>query len=105
MHEIIKSRQAEIERLCREHKVKALDLFGSAARDDFDPERSDVDFLVEFLPQERRGFNDVYFLLLSDLEKLFDRTVDLVERRAVEQSRNYIRRRHILSTARTLYAA
>ncbi len=105
MHELIKSKRSEIVRLCLEYKVQSLSLFGSATRDDFDPERSDLDFLVEFQPQERRGFNDVYFKLLEELEALFEREIDLVERRAVEQSRNYIRRKHILSSARPLYAA
>ncbi len=38
----------QIEDLCREYRVRRLDVFGPAIRDDFDPGRSDVDFLVEF---------------------------------------------------------
>jgi predicted nucleotidyltransferase len=57
--------------LCRVHHVRRLEAFGSAARDggaDFDPQRSDLDFLVEFEPHSRKGFDDVYFKLLADLE-------------------------------------
>jgi predicted nucleotidyltransferase len=91
--------------LCSKHRVRAFYLFGSATRDDFDPQRSDLDFLVEFEPHERRGFDDVYFRLHADLERLFGRRVDLVEKGPLQRSRNYIRRDHILNTARMLYAA
>lgn len=64
--------------LCRTHRVKALYLFGSATREDFDPQRSDLDFLVEFesLPKGQRA--DAYFGLREDLVRLFGRPVDLV---------------------------
>ena len=41
-------RRDELRAVCRRFHVRRLDLFGSAARGDFDPQRSDVDFLVEF---------------------------------------------------------
>ena len=66
--------------LCREHGVKRLELFGSAAREDFDPARSDVDFMVEFYPYAPSGgFADKYFVLRRALEELLGRHVDLVE--------------------------
>lgn len=85
-----------ISSLCRKHRVKALWLFGSAARPDYDPRRSDLDFLVEFHPHPRKGFDDVYFCLKDDLEAALGQPVDLVEwnavtnpyfRKDVEQSR------------------
>lgn len=70
----------ELLALCRRFHVRRLDLFGSAARGDFDPERSDIDFLVEFdcgYP-ESLSFN-TYFDLKEALEALLGRPVDLVE--------------------------
>jgi len=105
MHPLIAAKQDELRRLCERHRVRALWVFGSAVRDDFDPARSDLDFLVEFQPQERRGFDDVYFRLLEDLQALFGREIDLVEREPLERSRNYIRRQSILESAKAIYAA
>lgn len=48
MIERIIERRAEVAELCRRYKVRRLALFGSALREDFDPERRDLDFLVEF---------------------------------------------------------
>jgi len=79
MIDLVKSNLGKIEELCRRHRVRVLFLVGSAARSDFDPGRSDLDFLVEFEPHQRRGFNDVYFLLREDLERLLGRHVDLLE--------------------------
>lgn len=88
--------------ICRRHGVARLELFGSAARGDFDPARSDADFLVTFRPAVR---NDIGALddLKKALEELLGRPVDLVERETIEMSRNFIRRRAILREARTLY--
>ena len=70
--------------ICRRHGVAKLEVFGSAARGaDFDPHRSDVDFLVTFQPAARNdlaAFDD----LEESLEAFFGRPVDLVEREAVE---------------------
>ncbi len=91
--------------LCRRFGVARLELFGSAARGaDFAPARSDLDFLVTLTPAARddlAGFAE----LREALETLFGRRVDLLEREAIEASRNPIRRRRILSEARPLYAA
>lgn len=72
-----------IRALCEKYRVKRLAVFGSAAKGTFDPERSDVDFVVEFFPRERKGFGDDYFLMLEELQNLLGREVDLVERNAV----------------------
>lgn len=65
--------------MCARHRVLRLAVFGSALRDDFDPQRSDLDFAVEFEPLSPSAHADAYFGLLSDLEDLFGRPVDLVE--------------------------
>jgi predicted nucleotidyltransferase len=93
----------ELRELCRRFHVRRLDVFGSAARGDFDPARSDLDFLVEFAAQE----DDLArFLDFKEaLETLLARRVDLVDRKAIQASRNYIRKRHILTGAEPVYAA
>jgi uncharacterized protein len=102
--------QADIDRkrdalaaICRHYHVARLEVFGSAARGaGFDPNRSDADFLVTFEPAAR---NDLAVIadLKEALEKLLGRPVDLVEREALEASRNFIRRRAILKEAETVY--
>jgi predicted nucleotidyltransferase len=89
--------------ICRRYGVTRLEVFGSAARSvGFDPNRSDADFLVSFEPAAR---NDLaaFAELKEALEKLLGRPVDLVEREALEVSRNFIRRRAILKEAETVY--
>lgn len=81
---LIETRRAEVAELCRRFHVRRLDLFGSAAREDFDPARSDVDFLVEFEPESPLRGLDQYFGLKEALEALLDRRVDLVEAGAVK---------------------
>lgn len=83
MHPLIEQKRPEISRLCRLHQVVRLEVFGSAARaSDFDPARSDADFLVEFTPGARGGLES-YFGLKTGLEALLHREVDLVEAGAV----------------------
>jgi hypothetical protein len=78
MLQIIEQHLAEIAALCRKYEVKYLELFGSAAREDFDPDRSDLDFFVDFLSQDWHGAADRWFGLQEGLEALFARKVDLV---------------------------
>ena len=76
----IELRREELRGLCRRFHVRRLDLFGSAARGDFDPERSDIDFLVEFDRGAPQHPFDAYFGLMKEaLEEPFGRPVDLVE--------------------------
>ena len=79
----IEQHRPEIAALCRSHGVRRLELIGSAARGDFDPARSDLDFLVEFADAGWQGSSDRYFGLLFGLEDLLGRKVDLVRRSAV----------------------
>lgn len=94
----------EIQALCRKHGVRELYLFGSALGPEFRND-SDVDFLVVFEPGAEKPWAGHYQALEEDLARLLGRKVDLVSRRAVEESRNWIRRRSILESARLLYAA
>jgi uncharacterized protein len=95
-------KRRELETLCERHGVERLALFGSALRDDFDPEKSDLDFSVTFSPMSPERHAAAYFGLLDDLEELFGRRVDLVEIVAV---RNPYLRRSIEEEQETVYAA
>ena len=88
---------------CRANGIKRLAIFGSALRTDFGPE-SDIDLLVDFEPNRALSLFDIVSME-QEFSYLFGRKVDLVERLAVEQSRNYIRRAAILESAETIYAA
>ena len=69
----------DLARLCRRYRVLRLDLFGSASSSGhYEPEESDLDFLVEFQPLPAGAYADTYFGLLEALEQLFERPVDLV---------------------------
>lgn len=100
---LISGQQAEIERLCDAFGVVRLEVFGSAKRrNDFEFGRSDLDFLVTFSPNYR---NDVeQFLAFEEaLSALLGQPIDLVEREAVEQSRNPLRKSAILGSAALVY--
>jgi uncharacterized protein len=103
----IADHREELRDLCRRFHVRRLDVFGSAARQaDFDPARSDIDFLVEFDAGAPEALSLKTYLGLKDaIETLFGRKIDLVDRKAIESSRNYIRKRHILAGAEPIYAA
>lgn len=91
-------------RICREHGVARLDLFGSAATGEFDAARSDLDFIVEFLPGTDLGpWLAKYFDLKQALEDLFGRPVDLVMAGAVRNKPSFAAR--VEHTRRNLFAA
>lgn len=88
---------------CRRWKISELALFGSVLRDDFHP-GSDIDLLVSFSPRAKISLFDLV-RMQNELKEIFGRDVDLVERRAIEKSENYIRRKSILSNTKVIYAA
>ncbi len=84
MHPLIREKRADIAALCRRYRVRYLDVFGSAARGEgFDPASSDADFLVEFEPQSELPPLDEFFGFQAGLSGPLERSVDLVETRAV----------------------
>ncbi len=84
MHADIAARREALSALCRRFGVARLEIFGSAAAgDDFDPARSDADFLVEFRPDSNLSPLGQFFGLAKAMESLLGRPVDLVERGAV----------------------
>ncbi len=88
---------------CQRWKIAELAVFGSVLREDFGPE-SDVDVLVTFEQDAGWGLLDKIGIA-QELESSLGRRVDFITRRAIERSRNPIRRRAILETARVIYAA
>jgi predicted nucleotidyltransferase len=82
---------------CRRWRICELALFGSVLRDDFDRD-SDLDLLATFAPDAKWGLLD-HVQMEEELEALLGRDVDLLSRRAVERSQNWIRRQSILDSA------
>ncbi len=87
---------------CSRWGVTELSLFGSVLRSDFGPE-SDVDVLVTFAPDAGRSLFD-YAAMRDELAAIVRRHVDLVNREAVENGANQMRRRSILESAELVYA-
>jgi uncharacterized protein len=87
---------------CKRWKVVELALFGSAVREDFSMQ-SDIDVLISFAPQSDWSLFD-HIQMKLELKQLFGREVDLVTRRALEQSRNSLLRSEILNGAKVLYS-
>ncbi|MBI3961063.1 MAG: nucleotidyltransferase domain-containing protein [Chloroflexi bacterium] len=87
---------------CRRWQVVELAVFGSVLRDDFSDE-SDVDLLLTF-DDSAQGTLYEYVLMKEEMEKLLNRDVDLIDRRALQRSKNRIRREEIEQTAKTIYS-
>lgn len=102
MNPQVSIRKDQLTAFCKRWQITELALFGSVLRDDFGPE-SDVDVLVEFEDEARHTLLDIA-QMENELSRMLGREVDLIERTAVEQSRNYIRRKAILDSAETIYA-
>lgn len=95
-HEFIKD-------YCRRWKIREFALFGSVLRDDFRPQ-SDVDVLVSFDPDANWSLLD-QVRMEEELGQKLGRNVDIINKQAIERSKNWIRRREILKTAKVYYAS
>ena len=76
---IVDRHKPVVTELCRKHRVRRLEVFGSAADGSFRPESSDIDFLVEFAALTPSEHYEAYFGLWEDLAAVFQRKIDLVE--------------------------
>jgi len=92
----------EIAKFCRRWRIRELALFGSALRDDFGPD-SDVDILVTFAEDAEWGLFD-HVQMQHELQASLRRNVDLISKRAVERSPNWLRRQEILRTAQVFFS-
>jgi uncharacterized protein len=91
--------EAAIAEICRRHQVRELAVFGSAARGDMRPD-SDIDFLVDFLPEARPGLLGLA-AMMRELTTLLGRRVDI----AVKPALKPLIRPRVLAEARLVYAA
>ncbi len=80
---VIAENRDVIKALCNSHKVRRLELFGSAAGDSFRPGDSDIDLLVEFAPLTPVEHAETFFSLQEELERILGLPVDLIERAPV----------------------
>jgi len=99
---LLETKREEIAEICARFGVACLEAFGSALRDDFNPDESDLDLLVEFLPMEPYARVDAYFGLLDELRVLLGIDIDLMMIGAVKNP--YIAQ-NIERTKQLLYAA
>ena len=93
----------KIKEFCKKWKIQEFALFGSVLREDFRPD-SDIDILVTFSEEAKHTLFDLVHME-KELKEIFGREVDIVSRRGLETSRNYIRRNAILNSAEAVYAA
>ena len=93
----------KIGEFCHRWKITELALFGSVLREDFRPD-SDVDVLVSFASDAHWTLFDMVHMQ-NELRKILGREVDLVSRRGLEASRNYLRRKAILSSAEVVHVS
>lgn len=98
----LREHQPAIAALCRRYGATRLEVFGSAAGEGFDPERSDFDFLVSFAPHPTLSRFEQYFGLLEDLRSLLGRPIDLV---IADAMRNPYFIRAVDAQRQVLYAA
>ena len=91
----------ELTKFCQENHILQLSLFGSVLREDF-TKTSDIDFLVVFDTQIKLSLMDLVGIQYK-LEEKIGRKVDLIEKRSIENSHNWIRRKNILETAQIIY--
>jgi len=96
---IIEQNIDKVRKLCEQHYVSQLSVFGSILTDEFD-KNSDIDLLVDFSNIDLQNYADNYFSLKQSLEKIFSRQVDLLENKAIN---NPYLRRSIDSSKRILY--
>lgn len=102
MVELISNRIDEIISLCKKHKVKAISVFGSAARNSMTA-TSDIDFLVQFSDDiDVLDYADNYFSFLEGLEQITGRKIDLL---SVNSLRNPVLKQEINRSKIDLYAA
>jgi predicted nucleotidyltransferase len=101
MTSLIEKSKPALAELCRRFEVRRLYLFGSGTSARFDPNTSDLDFLVELADrQPTKNYADRYLDLAEALERLFGRRVDLLTEQSI---RNPFLRREVQATRQLVY--
>jgi predicted nucleotidyltransferase len=101
IYQRLKIKPQELIKFCQENYICELSVFGSILTNKFNPE-SDIDFLVTYSPFAKRGLLEK-ISLKEKLEKMCDRKVDLVSKKAIENSSNWLKKQEILNSAEVLY--
>ncbi|WP_434686826.1 nucleotidyltransferase family protein [Pseudanabaena minima] len=86
---------------CHKWQVTEFALFGSVLRDDFRHD-SDIDVLLTISPSSKRGLTET-LQMRDELQHIFGRKVDMIIKSAIERSENWLRRKNILESAKTIY--
>jgi predicted nucleotidyltransferase len=97
----IKLPVVEIEAFCKKWKIKEFALFGSVLENTFNPNSSDIDVLISFKDDVVWGWEIV--TMKAELEQIFKRPVDLLEKEGVEKSKNELRKKSILDNYQVIY--
>jgi len=92
----------KIEDFCQKWKIQEFALFGSVLRDDFNPLKSDIDILVLFDEESQNSLFDLV-KMKGELEDIFQKVVDLVSKRGIEESNNPYRKKAILDNYEVIY--
>ena len=95
--------RSKLSEFSRRWNISELALFGSALREDFRSD-SDIDVLVSFTPDAHITLFDMV-KMQEELKTIFGRKVELISKRGLENSRNYLRRKQILDTAQVIHVA
>lgn len=90
-----------IKEFCDRWQIIEFALFGSVLRDDFRPD-SDIDMMVQFASEAHPTFLDLS-VMENELKTIFQQDIDLITRKGIESSRNYLRRKEILASAQVIY--
>lgn len=104
LNDRLNASSTQIAEFCDRWNVTEFAVFGSVLRSDFKPDESDIDVLVTFNSNYSWTF-DAAFQMREELMTLFQRHVDLISRKSLEQSSNWLRRNQILNSAQVIYAA
>jgi predicted nucleotidyltransferase len=80
---IIDQNKSQISKLCSTNKVKSLFAFGSITTENFKP-FSDIDLIVDIDENDPISYSDYYFNLKFQLEQIFNRSIDLLESKALK---------------------
>ena len=90
-----------LDEFCQQHKITELSVFGSILREDFNLD-SDIDLLVKFDPNAHISLMDM-IKIENKFKILLKRNIDLVSKKAIENSKNWIRRQNILNNSEIIY--
>jgi len=103
MIDLVRKNKQQIAALCEQFKVTQLEIFGSGVTGEFDPDSSDLDFIVAFdAPEAPPGLLSRYLALAEALERLLGKPVDLITQPSI---RNPYFRKAVDDTREAVYAA